>query len=175
MDHHPLEKMCHTADAGYPSGNGLTWTRKSTIAQAFPEIGFVDGMLGASFFCLRDVEDRGNLQATLALSTCLSVPPKGSLVELEQFSILIHITDTADERGLFQVKEFESLDGGGGGGLRRTVIHAGHSGLARLRVLQTYRKPDRKTGPPTKGVEGHNTTDMMYLHIFTKFLQKLDL
>ena len=69
-------------------------------------------MLGASFFCLRDVEDRGNLQATLAPPTCLSVPPKSSLVELEQFAIPIHITDTADERGFFQVKVFESLDGG---------------------------------------------------------------
>jgi len=56
-------------------------------------------------------------------------------VELEQLAILIHITDTADEIGVVQVK-VRSLDGGRPG---RTVTHAGHSGLAHLRVLQTQK------------------------------------
>ena len=43
--------------------NGLAGTGKSTIAQAFAEISFADGKLGASFFCSRDFEDRSNLQA----------------------------------------------------------------------------------------------------------------
>ena len=43
--------------------NGLAGTGKSTIAQTFAEITFADGKLGASFFCSRDFEDRGNLQA----------------------------------------------------------------------------------------------------------------
>jgi len=42
--------------------NGLAGTGKSTIAQTFAEISFADGMLGASFFCSRDFEDRSNLQ-----------------------------------------------------------------------------------------------------------------
>ena len=42
--------------------NGLAGTGKSTIAQTFAEIGFADGILGASFFCSRDFEDRSNLQ-----------------------------------------------------------------------------------------------------------------
>jgi len=72
MDRHPLEKMCNTADTGYRSGNGLAGTGKSTIAQAFTEIGSADGKLGANFFCLRDVEDKGNLQASLAFGMAIS-------------------------------------------------------------------------------------------------------
>jgi len=50
--------------------NGLAGTGKSAIAQTFAERAFGDGTLGASFFCLRDFEDRSSLQAifpTLAL------------------------------------------------------------------------------------------------------------
>ena len=43
--------------------NGLAGTGKTTIAQTFAETAFADGKLGASFFCSRDFEDRGNLQA----------------------------------------------------------------------------------------------------------------
>ena len=43
--------------------NGLAGTGKSTIAQTFSEITFADGILGASFFCSRDFEDKSNLQA----------------------------------------------------------------------------------------------------------------
>ena len=43
--------------------NGLAGTGKSTITQTFAEVCFADGVLGASFFCSRDFEDRSNLQA----------------------------------------------------------------------------------------------------------------
>ena len=43
--------------------NGLAGTGKSTIAQTFAETGFLDGKLGASFFCSRGSEDRSNLMA----------------------------------------------------------------------------------------------------------------
>ena len=42
--------------------NGLAGTGKSTIAQTFSEVSFAGGILGASFFCSRDFEDRSNLQ-----------------------------------------------------------------------------------------------------------------
>ena len=41
--------------------NGLAGTGKSTIAQTVSEWLFADGLLGASFFCSRDFEDRSNL------------------------------------------------------------------------------------------------------------------
>ena len=41
--------------------NGLAGTGKSTIAQAVAERVFADGLLGASFFCSRDFEDRSDL------------------------------------------------------------------------------------------------------------------
>jgi len=45
--------------------NGLAGTGKSTIAQTFAEMCFADGMLGASFLCSRDFEERSNLQSIL--------------------------------------------------------------------------------------------------------------
>ena len=41
--------------------NGLAGTGKSTITQTISERLFAEGRLGASFFCSRDFEDRGNL------------------------------------------------------------------------------------------------------------------
>jgi len=41
--------------------NGLAGTGKSTIAQTVSEQAFADGLLGASFFCSRDFEDRSDL------------------------------------------------------------------------------------------------------------------
>ena len=41
--------------------NGLAGTGKSTIAQTVSERAFADGLLGASFFCSRDFEDRSDL------------------------------------------------------------------------------------------------------------------
>jgi len=57
--------------------NGLAGTGKTTIAQTFAEISFADGILGASFFCSRDFEDRSNLQAifpTLAFQLAYRYP-----------------------------------------------------------------------------------------------------
>ena len=42
--------------------NGLAGTGKSTIAQTVSERIFADGLLGASFFCSRDFQDRSDLQ-----------------------------------------------------------------------------------------------------------------
>ena len=42
--------------------NGLAGTGKSAIAQTFAEMLYADGMLGASFFCSRDYDDRSNLR-----------------------------------------------------------------------------------------------------------------
>ena len=57
--------------------NGLAGTGKSTIAQTFADTTFVDGKLGASFFCSRDFEDRNNLQRifpTLAFQLACRYP-----------------------------------------------------------------------------------------------------
>ena len=43
--------------------NGLAGTGKSTIAQTISERLFAEGLLGASFFCSRDFEDRSNLHS----------------------------------------------------------------------------------------------------------------
>ena len=58
--------------------NGLAGTGKSAIAQTVAEIAFADGILGASFFCSRDFEDRSNPQAifpTLAFQLAFRYPP----------------------------------------------------------------------------------------------------
>ena len=57
--------------------NGLAGTGKSTIAQTFADTTFMDGKLGASFFCSRDFEDRSNLQKifpTLAFQLACRYP-----------------------------------------------------------------------------------------------------
>jgi hypothetical protein len=57
--------------------NGLAGTGKSTISQTFTEMCFADGMLGASFFCSRDFEDRSNLHTifpTLAFQLACQYP-----------------------------------------------------------------------------------------------------
>jgi hypothetical protein len=57
--------------------NGLVGTGKTTIAQTVAERLFADGMLGASFFCSRDFEDRSNLQMifpTLAVQLARNYP-----------------------------------------------------------------------------------------------------
>ncbi|KAF9649797.1 hypothetical protein BDM02DRAFT_1756200 [Thelephora ganbajun] len=45
--------------------NGLAGTGKSTIAQTVSEQVFANGLLGASFFCSRDFEDRSDLRLIL--------------------------------------------------------------------------------------------------------------
>ena len=57
--------------------NGLAGTGKSTITQTFAEKTFLNGRLGASFFCSRDFEDRSNLQKifpTLAFQLACQYP-----------------------------------------------------------------------------------------------------
>ena len=57
--------------------NGPAGTGKSTIAQTFAEMAFMDGTLGASFFCSQDSEDQSDLQAifpTLAFQLAHQYP-----------------------------------------------------------------------------------------------------
>jgi len=57
--------------------NGLAGTGKSTIAQTIAEHAFADGLLGASFFCSRDFDDRSSLQfifPTLAFQLAQKFP-----------------------------------------------------------------------------------------------------
>ena len=66
--------------------NGLAGTGKSTIAQTVSEWVFTDGLLGASFFCSRDFEDRGDLHLifpTLAFQLAHKYPTfRSALVPL---------------------------------------------------------------------------------------------
>ena len=57
--------------------NGLAGTGKSTISQTIAERFFAEGLLGASFFCSRDFEDRSNLHSifpTLAFQLAHKYP-----------------------------------------------------------------------------------------------------
>ena len=57
--------------------NGLAGTGKSTIAQTFATTCFADGVLGASYFCSRDSDQRSNLQnifPTLAFQLVYQYP-----------------------------------------------------------------------------------------------------
>ena len=68
--------------------NGLAGTGKSTIAQTIAERVFADGLLGASFFCSRDFEDRSDLRfifPTLAFQLAHKYPDfRDHLVSLLQ-------------------------------------------------------------------------------------------
>jgi len=68
--------------------NGLAGTGKSTIAQTVGERVFADGLLGASFFCSRDVKDRSDLHfifPTLAFQLAHKYPEfRSTLVPLLQ-------------------------------------------------------------------------------------------
>ena len=68
--------------------NGLAGTGKSTIAQTVAEHVFADGLLGASFFCSRDFEDRSDLHfifPTLAFQLAHKYPDfRDHLVSLLQ-------------------------------------------------------------------------------------------
>ena len=68
--------------------NGLAGTGKSTIAQTVAERVFADGLLGASFFCSRDFEDRSDLHfifPTLAFQLAHKYPDfRDHLVSLLQ-------------------------------------------------------------------------------------------
>ena len=68
--------------------NGLAGTGKSTIAQTVAEHTFADGLLGASFFCSRDFEDRSDIHfifPTLAFQLAHRYPDfRSHLVSLLQ-------------------------------------------------------------------------------------------
>ena len=68
--------------------NGLAGTGKSTIAQTVADRVFADGLLGASFFCSRDFEDRSDLRfifPTLAFQLAHKYPDfRDHLVSLLQ-------------------------------------------------------------------------------------------
>ena len=66
--------------------NGIAGTGKSTIAQTVSERAFADGLLGASFFCSHDCEDRSDLHfifPTLAFQLAHKYPTfRAALVPL---------------------------------------------------------------------------------------------
>ena len=68
--------------------NGLAGTGKSTVAQTIAERVFAEGLLGASFFCSRDFEDRSDLHfifPTLAFQLAHKYPElRSHLVSLLQ-------------------------------------------------------------------------------------------
>ena len=68
--------------------NGLAGTGKSTIAQTVAECMFAEGLLGASFFCSRDFQDRSDLHfifPTLAFQLAHKYPDfRSHLVSLLQ-------------------------------------------------------------------------------------------
>ena len=68
--------------------NGLAGTGKSTIAQTIAERSFANGLLGASFFCSRDFQDRSDLHfifPTLAFQLAHKYPNfRSHLVSLLQ-------------------------------------------------------------------------------------------
>ena len=68
--------------------NGLAGTGKSTIAQTIAERSFANGLLGASFFCSRDFQDRSDLHfifPTLAFQLARKYPKfRSHLVSLLQ-------------------------------------------------------------------------------------------
>jgi len=69
--------------------NGLAGTGKSTITQTIAERAFASGLLGASFFCSRDFQDRSNLHfifPTLAFQLAHKYPNfRSHLVSLLEF------------------------------------------------------------------------------------------
>ena len=84
--------------------NGLAGTGKSTIAQTFAETSFLDGKLGASFFCSRASEARSNLKSifpTLAHQLAFRYP--GFQQELLQ--VLKDDPDAAQNSLNIQMKE----------------------------------------------------------------------
>ena len=76
--------------------NGLAGTGKSTIAQTISEHLFAEGLLGASFFCSRDFEDRSDLHLifpTLAFQLAHKYPEFRS----HPISLLQSDPDVVDE------------------------------------------------------------------------------
>ena len=83
--------------------NGLAGTGKSTIAQTIAEKLFVDGRLGASFFCSRNFEDRSDLKFILQTLTV-------QLARLRRVSINIHSPRAIESRNCPRVPVHGEVD-----------------------------------------------------------------
>ena len=84
--------------------NGLAGTGKSTIAQTFAEKSFVDGKLGASFFCSRDFEDRSSLQ-TIFPTLAFQLAHRYPRFREELLPVLTAIPDVGRESLCSQVEK----------------------------------------------------------------------
>ncbi|KAF9649442.1 YVTN repeat-like/Quino protein amine dehydrogenase [Thelephora ganbajun] len=94
--------------------NGLAGTGKSTIAQTVSERVFGDGLLGASFFCSRDFEDRSDLHfifPTLAFQLAHKYPTfRSVLVPLLRSNPDIVHESLMNQMGELIVKPLKSAD-----------------------------------------------------------------
>ena len=94
--------------------NGLAGTGKSTIAQTIAERIFADGLLGASFFCSRGVEDRSNLQLifpTLAFQLAQTYPHfRSHLIPLLKSNPDVIHESLQDQMQKFLVKPLQSAE-----------------------------------------------------------------
>ena len=94
--------------------NGLAGTGKSTIAQTVGERVFADGLLGASFFCSRDFEDRSDLHfifPTLAFQLAHKFPAfRSVLVPLLQLNPDVVYESLHSQLGKLIVEPLRSAD-----------------------------------------------------------------
>ncbi|KAF9642193.1 hypothetical protein BDM02DRAFT_3193718 [Thelephora ganbajun] len=94
--------------------NGLAGTGKSTIAQTISEQVFANGLLGASFFCSRDFEDRNDLRLifpTLAFQLAHKYPTfRSVLVPLLRSNPDIAYESLMNQMGELVVKPLKSTD-----------------------------------------------------------------
>ncbi|KAF9645175.1 hypothetical protein BDM02DRAFT_3263101, partial [Thelephora ganbajun] len=94
--------------------NGLAGTGKSTIAQTVSERVFAEGLLGASFFCSRDFEDRSDLRLifpTLAFQLAHKYPPfRSVLVPLLRSNPDIVYESLVNQMGKLIVEPLKSAD-----------------------------------------------------------------
>ncbi|KAF9645139.1 hypothetical protein BDM02DRAFT_3189954 [Thelephora ganbajun] len=94
--------------------NGLAGTGKSTIAQTVSEQIFANGLLGASFFCSRDFEDRSDLRLifpTLAFQLAHKYPTfRSVLIPLLRSNPDIVHESLMNQMGELIVKPLKSAD-----------------------------------------------------------------
>ena len=94
--------------------NGLAGTGKSTVAQTIAERVFADGLLGASFFCSRDFEDRSNLHfifPTVAFQLAHRYPAfRSHLVPLLQSNPDVIHESLYNQMGKLIVEPLRSVD-----------------------------------------------------------------
>lgn len=94
--------------------NGLAGTGKSTIAKTIADRFFVDGLLGASFFCSRDFQDRRDLRfifPTLATQLARKYPKfRSILVPLIQSNPGIAYESLSDQMDKLIVRPLSETD-----------------------------------------------------------------